>query len=110
MIDQEKFKLRCQLIKEEYGDLFDQISATLFEADPIGINFETNTDEYESEVRTILLQLKDTRSVKDVEKIVYKEFCFWFGVDTAGPRKKYHPIAVKIWGLWCEYKNHKSYE
>ncbi|WP_202413803.1 hypothetical protein [Duganella sp. CY15W] len=41
-------------IRREYAVLFDALSKILFEADPLGINFETNTDEYEPEVGSII--------------------------------------------------------
>ena len=93
-----------KLLKQQYGKLFDSISATLFDADPIGINFQSNTDEYEPEVGTILPRLKSAGSVDDVEAIVYEEFCRWFSLEDAGTRKRYHPIAARIWELWCEFK------
>ena len=39
-------------LKRQYGKLFAAMSEALFEADPLGINFEINTDEYEPEVET----------------------------------------------------------
>lgn len=36
-------------IRSQYRVLFDTLSTLLSEGDPIGINFETNTDEYEPE-------------------------------------------------------------
>ena len=41
-------------LKEEYGKLFDDLTAILFRADPVGINFEVNPDEYQPEAGTIL--------------------------------------------------------
>ena len=37
-------------LKAEYRELFDEVSKLLFQHDPIGINFEDNTDEYEPEI------------------------------------------------------------
>ena len=33
-----------------------EVSAILFHHDPIGINFETNSDEYDAEAQTIVLR------------------------------------------------------
>jgi hypothetical protein len=35
-----------KLLKQRYGAVFDTVAALLFEADPMGINFDENTDEY----------------------------------------------------------------
>lgn len=87
-------------IKAEYGALFDSVSALLYRHDPIGINFEDNTDEYDLEARTILPRLRHCRTEKDVHDAVYSEFVRWFGTDTAGPPEQYQEIASEIWRLW----------
>ncbi len=91
-------------LKQQYGELFDSISATLFEADPIGINFDSNTDEYEPEVGTILPRLKSAASADDVETIIHEEFCRWFSPEDAGTRERYQSVAARVWELWCEFK------
>ena len=85
----------------EYRELYDKVVALLFRHDPEGINFETNTDEYEPEVDTILPRLRSCHSEDDdVLKVVHEEFVQWFGAETAGPREHYARIAAEIWQLW----------
>jgi hypothetical protein len=91
---------RRKMLRQEYGDLFDAISALLFREDPIGINYDSNNDEYESEVATILLRLKDCQSETDVVSIVHQEFTRWFSLHTAGALEKYSTVGTKIWNLW----------
>ena len=69
----------------EYPELFNTLSSLLFKTDPIGINFETNTDEYDPEVGTIIPRLRAAQSEADVQRIVHEEFCRWFDKKTAGP-------------------------
>ena len=100
------FELRSakrDALKRQYGKLFAAISQALFEADPIGINFEINNDEYEPEVGTIIPRLSSAQSAEDVQTIVYEEFCSWFDPVDTGPRKKYAAVSAKIWMLWLEY-------
>lgn len=73
--DQASIRRDRATLKEEYGAFFENVSAILFEADLVGINFETNTDEYEPEVGTILPRRSHAISVQDVELIVHEEFC-----------------------------------
>jgi hypothetical protein len=87
-------------LREEYKLLYDQVAALLFRRDPIGINFESNTDEYEPEVGTILPRLRTCTSVDDVATVVFEEFVRWFG--EAGSREAYLEIASDIWTLWQE--------
>jgi hypothetical protein len=51
----ENQKRRVEL-KLAYGAAYAQLSDILFHEDPIGINFEENTDEYEPEVDTIFAE------------------------------------------------------
>ena len=93
-------------LKAEYGQLFDSISALLFRHDPVGINFEENTDEYDTETGTILPRLRTCRSVNDVLCVVHQEFIRWFDAATAGPPGHYAQIASEIWQLWERHRQH----
>jgi hypothetical protein len=87
-------------LRDEYGSLFDDIEAILFRRDPIGLNFEDNTDEYDCEARTILPRLKTCHSAEDVLSVVHEEFQRWFDPEIAGPRERYTAIANDVWALW----------
>ena len=75
----------------------------LLRHDPIGINFEDNTDEYDPEAETIVLRLVDSGtdlSVEQTEVVVHEEFVHWFGDGVAGPVDRYRKIAQEIRELW----------
>jgi hypothetical protein len=92
---EEERRLRAQ-----YGELFDAMAALLFRHDPIGIDYETNADEYEPEARTILPRLRDCHSEADVTRVVHQEFVRWFSADDAGPLERYEQIGRELWQLW----------
>jgi len=73
-----------------------EISAIIFRHDPIGINFEENTNEYEPEAGTILTRLRSDMSVREATGIVHEEFIRWFGREDAGSREKYSALAAEI--------------
>ena len=100
-IHQDAHEKRRQL-KALYGELFEAIATLLFRHDPVGINYETNADEYEPEARTILPRLRECRSEADVNRVVGEEFDRWFG-DSAGANKNYEAIAKEIWELWQKH-------
>ena len=91
---------RRDRVKKRYRSLFNEVSMILFQHDPIGINFETNADEYEPEVGTILPRLRRCRSARDVRAMIPQEFCRWFGTDIAGPPERYETVATEIWRVW----------
>ena len=100
-------KVEKKALKRQYGELFASISDALFKADPAGINFETNADEYEAEAATIIPRLSAAQSAEDVQNIVYEEFFYWFS-GTAGPKDNYAAVAAEIWTLWCAFRSSQS--
>jgi hypothetical protein len=87
-------------LKAEYRWLFNDVAAILFRHDPVGINFETNQDEYEPEVGTILPRLLTCHSAVDVRRVVCEEFARWFDAETASPEERFTAIAAESWGCW----------
>lgn len=85
-------------------DLVAEVSKILFEADPVGINFEDNTDKYDSEAETIVIGLPKTSSSDDVHGLIYEVFVQWFDPVTAGSREKYAAPAAAIWNLWRRHQ------
>ncbi len=81
-------------------DLFDAVSQILFLADPAGINFETNTDEYDPEAETIVTGLPNAHSPEDVKALTHETFVQWFDAQTAGSIDRYAAVATEIWNLW----------
>ena len=85
-----------EVLKTAYRDAFMRLAQILFEEDPIGINFEDNTDEYEPEAGTILPKLRDCETVEQVQFVIYTEFVRWFDVEIAGPPDRYRSAAERI--------------
>ena len=79
-------------------DIVERISALLFRHDPMNINYETNTDEYDPEAKTIVLRLLDVSdfTTARVHRIVHEEFRWWFSALEAGPFEHYEQIAHEV--------------
>ena len=92
-------------LRAEYGELFDSTAALLFRHDPICINFDVNTDEYETEAETILPRLRGCHSADDALQVVHEEFVRWFDRSIAGPQERYKEIASEIWRLWQAHQS-----
>ena len=76
-----------------------RISDILFKCDPIGINFDVNRDEYDSEASRILEIIDSCKSIDGLEAKIYEIFIDMFDADIAGDKSKYRPIAEIIWGM-----------
>lgn len=97
--ERDRIQAERRMLRREYGDLYDRIAAVLFARDPQGINFGDNTDEYESEVDTILPRLRTCSSADDIQRVVFEEFRRWFGDEEAGQLDLYERIGRDIWSF-----------
>jgi hypothetical protein len=86
-------------VRRRHRRLFEEVSSLLYEADPIGISFGDNTDEYDPEAGTIIPRLEQCASADDVCSAVHEEFVGWFGED-AGTRERYREVSERIWRAW----------
>jgi hypothetical protein len=76
-----------------------RIASPLFDHDPIGINFEENTDEYRLEAETITLRSSEASNESQLLQIIHQEFVRWFDEAIAGPLTRYEQISSEIWTL-----------
>lgn len=81
-------------------DLVSEASRILFEADPIGINGGSNTDEYDPEAEAIVAALPRACGVDDVRSVVHEVFVRFFDADLAGPAERHARLAAAIWAVW----------
>jgi hypothetical protein len=102
VMKREQIQAEKKRLRDEYGELFDSVAEILFKHDPIELNYVDNTDEYESEARTILPRLKTCHSVEDVLNVVHEEFLKWFDSESVGAKETHRKIAEDIWLLWHE--------
>ena len=91
-----------ELLRQQYGQVYDDISSILFRHDVAEINFEFNTDEYEPEVDVILPRINDSLSKEDLVNIIYEEFVNFFREDIIKPKGHidYIVMADEIWDVW----------
>lgn len=98
--------LRASKLKRKklYLQLFAKVADIFFRHDPIGINFDTNTDEYHPEVGTVLAKLPHSTTKEEAQKMVHGEFQRWFTPDLAGPLERYRLLTDELWAHWLEHR------
>ena len=92
------FALNIDTVKSEFGEKFLELRAIINRHDPIGLlDIEAPKDVYESEVKTIIIQLHRDMHDQEVHDLVYKEFQRWFkDVSTVGKKESYLELAADI--------------
>lgn len=86
------------------------ISAALFRHDPIGINFESNLDEYDAEAESLvvcLISLQTPPTVNQVQTLVNEVMSAWFGAEV-GTRPDYADVASEIHSIWTAFEADRS--
>lgn len=91
-------------VKKQYGTLFQTVTDILFKHDPMRINYEDNTDEYEPEAGTIIPRLKSCSNYEDARKVIYEEFIHWFYYGI-GDESEYEEVAKEIWNAWLTHRS-----
>lgn len=88
------------MLRLQYGDLYDRLLEIFFRLDPMGINFEVNTDEYDPEVRTVIPRIAEADSPVVLCRIIHQEFVRWFGRTGTGEEEDYQALAQEVWQTW----------
>ncbi|MFZ1406042.1 MAG: hypothetical protein WAW03_23375 [Anaerolineae bacterium] len=88
-----------EAVRAEDPQFFAAISTMIFKADPIGINFTINTDEYDPEAGTVIPRLSACQTADDVTAVLYEEFTKWIEAEIAGKRADYVELAQNLWTL-----------
>jgi len=88
--------------REEMKPVIRNVSAILFECDPMCLNFGSNRDEYDPEAVTIISMLIYRESVDDAVDIIVNTFRHWFDEDLSEYKtdRKFMRMAQRIWVAW----------
>jgi len=67
---------------EKYGNKFFQLMKIINKHDPMGfISMGAPKDEYDLEVKTIIVKLYRAKTILEVQKLVEAEFLNWFDIS-----------------------------
>lgn len=91
--------------REEMTPVIRNVSAILFECDPMCLNFGSNSDEYDPEAVTIISMLKYKENVDDAIEAIVDTFRHWFDEDLSDYKadSKFTCMAQRIWVASSEY-------
>jgi hypothetical protein len=86
-----------------HAHLVQDVSATLYRFDPIGLADGGNLDAYDFEAEMIQENLfGGVAGVAAVQALVHRVLVEQFDADLAGAPGDHAALAAEIWGLWAE--------
>jgi hypothetical protein len=96
-------KLSIDSVKKEFGQSFNELRTIINKHDPINlIKIGAPEDEYDSEVKTIIIQLKNMTTEQQVHDLIYQEFLRWFNHERiTGPKDSYKELAADVF-VWAK--------
>lgn len=88
-----------EAVKLSYGERFVQLRTIVNQHDPVRLlSLGAPEDEYEPEVKTMIVQLSIEMTEAEVHDLVYQEFLSWFGTEAVlGPKDAYRSLASAIY-------------
>ena len=96
--------------KEMYGELFYQLRELVNKHDPVELlDLGCPVDEYESEVKTIILKLDSNMSEEQIFDLIWNEYTMWFGDPPRADRRYRFENLAKDIHKWVRDKNLKPY-
>jgi hypothetical protein len=103
-----------QEVRQHTPELFDAVSKILFEQDIVAITCcgeDDNTDEYDLEAGTILINLPECESKEQARDLIFNVFVQWFGMYVATEHiDRYDKVATLIWELWTEHESQVDFQ
>jgi len=92
------FAIDLDSVKSSHGDRFSELRTIINRHDPIGLlDLGAPEDEYEPEAKTIIVQLDQSMTEKQIHNLIYREFLRWFEDEsTAGPKEAYKELATEV--------------
>ncbi|WP_420378768.1 hypothetical protein [Gilvibacter sp.] len=80
-----------------FGDKLKELIKIINRHDPMDlIAIGCPSDEYLPEARTLIVQLDERQTEREIQTLVHNEFKHWFSSESAGSIEKYHGLAKDI--------------
>ena len=86
-----------------YAELLDEVSATLFLHDPLGLNLDEHAGEYDAVAARVLARLRTVGNRWDAAGAIHDACVAVAGAARAGRPDRYRDLAGDVWELWARY-------
>ena len=85
-------------VMKQFKNKFFELREIINEHDPVMlIGLGAPGNEYDPEVKTIIVQLDSINTVEGIQDLVYKEFRRWFGEPVIGKKESFLELAEDIY-------------
>lgn len=105
MVPETEDRQQHRMLQKEYGKFYRDVSDIVFRHNPIELDGNRNTGEYDPEVDVLLSRIREAENLNALQELLFEVFLADFGEESCGGRERYNIAASEIWKA---YERHRA--
>ena len=93
------------MLQKEYGNFYRAVSDIVFRHNPMELDGNHNTGDYDPEVDMFLSRIREAENLNALQELLFEVFLTDFGEENCGSRERYDVAASEIWKA---YERHRA--
>ena len=93
------------MLQKEYGRFYRGVSDILFRHNPMELDGNRNTGQYDPEVDLLLSRIREAEDLNTLGALLFEVFLTDFGEENCGSRERFDVAAAEIWKA---YERHRA--
>jgi hypothetical protein len=94
-----------RMLQKEYGNFYRAVSDIVFRHNPMELDGNHNTGDYDPEVDMFLSRIREAENLNALQELLFEVFLTDFGEENCGSRERYDVPASEIWKA---YERHRA--
>jgi hypothetical protein len=94
-----------RMLQKEYGNFYRAVSDIVFRHNPMELDGNHNTGDYDPEVDVLLSRIREAENLSALQELLFEVFLADFGEENCGSRERYDVAASEIWKA---YERHRA--
>jgi len=94
-----------RMLQKEYGNFYRAVSDIVFRHNPMELDGNHNTGDYDPEIDMFLSRIREAENLSALQELLFEVFLTDFGEENCGSRERYDVAASEIWKA---YERHRA--
>jgi hypothetical protein len=86
-----------RMLQKEYGNFYRVVSDIVFRHNPMELDGNHNTGDYDPEVDLLLSRIPEAENLRALQELLFEVFLTDFGEENCGGKERYDIAASEIW-------------
>jgi len=92
------------MLQKEYGNFYRTVSDILFRYNPMELDGNHNTGDYDTEIDVLLSRIGEAEHLTALQELLWEIFQTDFGAEICGSRERYDGAASEIWKAYQRHR------